>query len=117
MQRNEEVVSEEKDEFGVLRSGKRYKRLKTWVEKGESHSEPKGREPYGIVQIIEIPYIKGEEEDSQFSTIIEEMVIPTQTGSYVDSTTSYCASPRLAVRVKDLSKELIISRGSHSSIN
>jgi hypothetical protein len=33
MHRNKEVVSEEEDEFGVLRNGRRYKRLKTGIEK------------------------------------------------------------------------------------
>jgi hypothetical protein len=37
MQRNEEGISEEEDEFGVLCSGRRYKRLKTGAEKGEPH--------------------------------------------------------------------------------
>jgi hypothetical protein len=39
MQRNEEGIPEEEDEFGVLHSGRRYKRLKTGAEKGESCSE------------------------------------------------------------------------------
>jgi hypothetical protein len=114
MQRNEEGVSEEEDEFGVLHSGRRYKRLKTGAEKGESHSEFERREPCTIVQIIEIPHIEGEEEDSQFSPIIEESLSPTQTGSCVDSTTP-CASPRSEVTFEDLSKALIVSRGRHSS--
>jgi hypothetical protein len=33
MQRTKEVISEEEDDFGVLRSGRRYKRKKTGVEK------------------------------------------------------------------------------------
>jgi hypothetical protein len=45
-------------------SGRRYKTMKTRDEKGRSHSEPEGREPCAIVQIIEIPYIEGEEENS-----------------------------------------------------
>ena len=61
MQRTEEVVSEEEDEFGVLRSGRKYKRRKTGVEKGEPRSELEGRVPCATIQIVEIPYIEGEE--------------------------------------------------------
>jgi len=93
MHRIEEGVSEEKDKFGVLCSGIRYKRLNTGVEKRELGSEFQRREPYAIVQIIEIPNIEGGEEDYQSSTIIEESFNPIHIGSYVDSTTP-CASPR-----------------------
>jgi hypothetical protein len=51
--------------------------LKNGVEEGESHSEYERREPYTIVQIVEIPHIEGEDEDSQFSPIIEESLSPT----------------------------------------
>jgi hypothetical protein len=37
MQRNEEGIPEEEDEFGVLRNGRRYKRLKSGLRK-ESHT-------------------------------------------------------------------------------
>jgi hypothetical protein len=33
MQRTEEIVSEEEDEFGVLLNGRRYKRWKTRADK------------------------------------------------------------------------------------
>jgi hypothetical protein len=59
-------------------------------------------------------YIEGEEENSQFSPIIEEPVSPTQTGSCVDSMT-LCASPRSEITFEDLSKELIVSKGRQSS--
>jgi hypothetical protein len=46
-----------------LCSGRRYKRLKTGVEKGEPHSQYERREPFTIVQIIEILGTQGEGED------------------------------------------------------
>ena len=63
MQRNEEGVSEEEYEFGVICSGRRYKRLNMEVYKGESHSEFERREPCVIVQIIKILHLEGEEEN------------------------------------------------------
>jgi hypothetical protein len=75
--------------------------LKTGVEEGESQSEYERREPYTIVQIVEILHIEGEDEDSQFSSIIEESLSPTQAGSCVDSTTM-CASPRSEITFEDL---------------
>jgi hypothetical protein len=45
MHRNEEGVQEEEDDFVVLRSGGRYKRLKTGAEKGESCNQYEWREP------------------------------------------------------------------------
>jgi hypothetical protein len=110
MQRNEEGIPEEEDEFGVLCNGRRYKRLKTRVEEGDNHNEYERREPYEIVHIIEIPHIEGEEEDSQFNPIIEESLSPTQAGSCVDSMTP-CASPRSEITFEDFSKELIVSIG------
>jgi hypothetical protein len=47
-----------------LCSRRRYKRLKTGAKKGELHNEYDRREPYTIVQIIEILHINREEEDS-----------------------------------------------------
>jgi hypothetical protein len=88
--------------------------LKTGDEKRESCSEHKGREPYTIVQIIEILSIEGEEEDSQSSLIIEEPLSPTYIGSCFDSMT-LCASPRSEITFEDSSKELIVSKGGHSS--
>jgi len=41
MHRIKEVESEEEDKFGVLHSGRRYKRRKTGARKGESRNEPK----------------------------------------------------------------------------
>ena len=61
--RNKEYISEEEDDFGVLCSGRRYKRLNIEVYKGESHSDFERREPWEIVQIIKIPHLKGEEEN------------------------------------------------------
>jgi hypothetical protein len=52
---------------------------------------------------MEIPYIGGEEEEFQSSPIIEELVSPTQTGSYVESMIP-CASPQSEIIVEDLSK-------------
>jgi hypothetical protein len=49
MKRTKEVVSEEEYEFGLLRSGRRYKMMNNGVEKGESNNEPMGREPCAIV--------------------------------------------------------------------
>jgi hypothetical protein len=76
MKRNKEGIPKEEDEFGVLRSGRRYKRLKTRAEKVESCSEYERGVPYAIVQIVEIPHTEGEEEDSQFIPIIEESLSP-----------------------------------------
>jgi hypothetical protein len=52
MHRNEEGIAEVEDEFGVLRSGRRYNRLKTGAEKEESRSEYEKREPCVLIQII-----------------------------------------------------------------
>jgi hypothetical protein len=52
------------------------KRLNNGDKEGESHSEYERREPRAIVQIVEILHTKGEEEDSQFSPIIEELLSP-----------------------------------------
>jgi hypothetical protein len=71
------MVSEEEDEFGVLHSGIRYKRLKNGAMKGELGNEPKGREPYAIVWIIEILHIEGEEDNSQIIPIIEKSISAT----------------------------------------
>jgi len=60
MQRTEEVLSKEEDEFGVLHSGRRYKRRKTGDEKEEQCSEPEWIGPCAIFQTVEIPHIKGE---------------------------------------------------------
>jgi hypothetical protein len=45
----EEGIPEEEYKFGVLHRGRRYKRKNTGAGKGESHSEPEGREPCTIV--------------------------------------------------------------------
>jgi hypothetical protein len=52
MHRNEEGALDEEDEFGVPRSGRRYKTMKIGVEKGEPHNKLEGREPCTIIQII-----------------------------------------------------------------
>jgi hypothetical protein len=57
------VVSKEEDEFGVLHTGRRCKRLKTGAKKGQSSREYEKREPYALINIVEIPHTKGEEED------------------------------------------------------
>jgi len=75
--------------------------LKIGVEKRESCSEFERGEPCVIVQIIEIPHIEGEEEDSQFIPIIEESLSPIQTGSCVNFTT-LCVSPRSEITIEDL---------------
>jgi hypothetical protein len=59
----EDGIPEEEYDFGELQRGRRYKRKKTRVEKGEPHSDPEGREPCTLVWIVEIPYIGGEEEE------------------------------------------------------
>jgi hypothetical protein len=68
-------------------------------------SEPEWRGPYAIVQIIEIPHIKGEEEGFQSSPIIEESLSPTQIGSCVESMTP-CVSPQYEITIEDLSNHL-----------
>jgi len=77
MHTNKESISEKEDKFGVLCSGRRYKRLKTRVEKGDPHSELERKEPCAIVHIVEIMYIERDEEDSQFSLITKESLSPT----------------------------------------
>jgi len=114
MQRNEEGILEEEDEFGVMCSGRRYKRLKFGDEKGESCNEYESREHCTIVQIIEILHTEGEEDDSQLSHIIEYSLIHPQTRSCVDSMT-LCALPRYEITFEDLSKELIVSGRSHNN--
>jgi hypothetical protein len=101
MQRTKEVVSKEEDEFGVLCSGRRYKRQNTRDEKGESCIDLEWRGPCAIVQIVEIAHIKGEEEEFQSSPIIEESLSPTQTRSEVESMTP-CVSPQSEIIVEDL---------------
>jgi hypothetical protein len=44
----EEGIPEEEYKFGVLHGGSTYKRRNNGVEKGESCSDPKGREPCTI---------------------------------------------------------------------
>jgi hypothetical protein len=112
MQKNEEGISEGEDKFGVLHSGRRYKKLKTEAEKREKHSEY--REPCADVHIVEVQCIEGEEEDPQHSPIIEEPVSPIQDESCVESTTP-CVSPRSETTFKDLSKSLVVSGGSQKS--
>jgi hypothetical protein len=58
MQRTKEVVSKEYYKFGVLHSGRRYRRRNIGAEKGESRSEPKWIGTCAIVEIMEIPHIK-----------------------------------------------------------
>jgi len=53
-----------------LRGGRRYKRKKNRVGKGESQNKSEGREPCTIVQIVEIPFIGGEEEEYQSILVI-----------------------------------------------
>jgi hypothetical protein len=65
---------------------------------------------------MEIPHIRGEEEEFQSSPIIEEPLSPTQTGSCVESMTP-CASPQSEITIEDLSKSLIVSKGGQSSSN
>jgi hypothetical protein len=116
MKRTKEFVSEEEYEFGVLCSGRRYKRRKTRVEKGESCSEPEWRGPCATIQILEIPHIKGEEDEFQFSPMIKYPSSPTQTRSCVESMNP-CVSPQLEIIVKYLSKVAIVIKGRKSSNN
>jgi hypothetical protein len=73
----EEGIPEEEEEFGELHKGRRYKRKKTRARKGESHNESEGRGPCAIIQIVDIPHIRGEEEEFQSSPIIEESLSST----------------------------------------
>jgi hypothetical protein len=57
MQRNEEGIPEEEEEFGELCRGRRYKRQNTGDEKGYLCSETEGRGPCAIIQFVEIPHI------------------------------------------------------------
>jgi hypothetical protein len=53
MQEKEEGISEGEDEFGVLRSGRRYKKLRTVTEEREQvHSEYPKHHAY--IHIIEV---------------------------------------------------------------
>jgi len=49
MQRDEEGIPEDNDEFVILRGGESQKWQKTRAEKGESCSESEGREPCALV--------------------------------------------------------------------
>jgi hypothetical protein len=97
-----------------LGSGRRYKRQNIGAEKGEPRSEPEWRGPCTIIQIVEIPHIKGEEEEFHSSPIIEELLSPIQTGSCVESMTP-CMSPQYEITVEGLSKELVVSGGNQNS--
>jgi hypothetical protein len=85
-------IPEEECNFGEVRGRRRYKRQKTGAGREEKHSELKASEPCAQIRIMEIPYGGGKVEESQSSPVIEEPKSPTQTRSYVESTTS-CASP------------------------
>jgi hypothetical protein len=52
MQINEEGILEEEDEFVVMHSGGRYKRLKTEAKKGDLKNECEWRGPFPVVKII-----------------------------------------------------------------
>jgi hypothetical protein len=80
------------------------------------HNEPKGRGTCSIIQIVEIPHIRGEEEEVYSKPTIEEPFSPTQTRSCVKSMTP-CASPQSEPTIEYLSKPLIVSKGGHSSSN
>ena len=62
-------IPEEEYEFGVLHEGRKYKRKNPGAEKRESRSNIERREPCKTIQIVEIPYIGGEEEDFQSSLL------------------------------------------------
>jgi hypothetical protein len=73
MQRVKEgIPEEEEEEFGEMCKGRRYKRRKVGAKRGVSHSEPEGRGPYAIIQIMDIPHIRGEKEEFHSSLVIEE---------------------------------------------
>jgi hypothetical protein len=59
---------------------------------------------------MEIPHIGGEEEEFQSSTIIEELLIPTQTESCVKYMT-LCVSQKSEIMVEYLSKSIVVSQG------
>jgi hypothetical protein len=59
---------------------------------------------------MEIPYVGGKEEISQFSLVIEDPVSPTQTRSCVESVTPF-ASPQSEIIFEYLSKSIIVSQG------
>jgi hypothetical protein len=65
---------------------------------------------------VEIPYIGGEEEEFHSIPVIEELVSPTQKGSFVESATS-CVSPKSEISVEDLSKPIVVIQGGPSSSN
>jgi hypothetical protein len=60
-----------------LHGRRRYKRKKTRAGREEKHGEIEEREPCTLFLIVEIIYIGGEEEESQSSLVIEEMVSHT----------------------------------------
>jgi len=74
MQEKEEGISEGEDEFGVLHSGRRYKKLTTMAGEREQRSEYSEHHTY--IHIIEVQHMEGEEEDIHFSPVIEEPTIP-----------------------------------------
>jgi hypothetical protein len=84
----------------------RYKRRKNiGAEKGESLSEPEGRGPYAIIQIVEIPHLRGEEEELQSSPIIKESLSPNYTMDPVSNTHDpMCVTTIIEITVEDLSK-------------
>jgi hypothetical protein len=63
---------------------------------------------------VKVPYPGGEEEEFQSILIIEEPPSPTQTGSYIESTTP-CVSQQSEVTFEYLSKAIVVSQGGSSS--
>jgi hypothetical protein len=114
MQDKEEGISKGEDEFGVLCSGRRYKKSITIAEEREKHSEyPEHRISIYITQVQQI---EGEEEDIQFSPVIEESVSPSRAKVWVETTTS-CASPEYETMFEYLTREIVINRGSMGKNN
>jgi hypothetical protein len=54
---------------------------------------------------VEIPHIRGEEEEFPSNPIIEELLTPTHNGYYFKSMTP-CASPQSEITIEDLSNHL-----------
>jgi len=73
----EEDIPEEGYMLGELHKRRRYKKKQSGDERGESCSEPEGREPCTLARIMEVPYLGGEEDEFHSILIIEEPTNPT----------------------------------------
>jgi hypothetical protein len=97
-----------------LCSGSRWKKLRTTTGEREKQSEcPK---LCAENHIIKVQQTEGEEEDITFSPVIEEPLSLVRVESWFEKTTSW-TSPEFDKTFKDLSRVLVVIKGSQSRNN